>query len=92
MPSATQIGGFIENQDGVHGGRPCIAGTSVSVRRIALWHNAGLIPEEIAHKFGHLSLAQVYAGLAYYHANRDEIEADLESEARATEALERTGA
>jgi hypothetical protein len=28
----------------------------------------------------HLSLAQVYAALAYYHANRDEIEADLAEE------------
>jgi uncharacterized protein (DUF433 family) len=90
-PSATQIGSFIESHDGVHGGRPCIAGTGVSVRRIALWHNAGLVPEEIVRKFGHLSLAQVYAALAYYHANRDQIGADLESEARALEAIERTG-
>ena len=28
----------------------------------------------------HLSLAQVYAALAYYHANRDEIESDLAEE------------
>ncbi|UXE64941.1 MAG: hypothetical protein KA717_32395 [Woronichinia naegeliana WA131] len=28
----------------------------------------------------HLSLAQVYAALAYYHANRDEIEANLAEE------------
>lgn len=90
MPSATQIGSLIEHRGGVHGGRPCIAGTSVSVRRIALLHNAGLVPEEIVQKFGHLSLAQVYAALAYYHANRDEIEADLASETRGTEALERT--
>ena len=89
MPSATQIGNLIERRDGVHGGRPCVAGTSVSVRRIASWHNAGLVPEEIVQKFGHLSLAQVYAALAYYHANRDEIDTDLQSEARATEALER---
>jgi hypothetical protein len=34
----------------------------------------GLIPEEIARKFGHLSLAQVHAALAYYHANKAEIE------------------
>jgi len=32
----------------------------------------GLIPEEIARKFGHLSLAQVHAALAYYHANQAE--------------------
>jgi uncharacterized protein (DUF433 family) len=85
----TQIGSFIESRAGVHGGRPCIAGTSVSVRRIAQWYNAGLVPEEIVQKFGHLSLAQVHAALAYYHANREEIDADLEAEARATEALER---
>ncbi len=91
MPSVTQIGSLIESHEGVQGGRPCVAGTSVSIRRIAFWHNAGLVPEEIAQKFGHLSLAQVYAALAYYHANRGEIDADLESEARATEVLERTG-
>jgi hypothetical protein len=28
----------------------------------------------------HLNLAQVYAALAYYHANRDEIETDLAEE------------
>ena len=90
VPSIIQIGSLIENHESVHGGRPCIAGTSVSVRRIALWYKAGLVPEEIVRKFGHLSLAQVYAALAYYHANRDGIEADLESEARITEALEQT--
>jgi len=49
----------------------------------------GLIPEEILRKFGHLSLAQVHAALAYYHANQKEIDADLEAEAKETEALER---
>jgi uncharacterized protein (DUF433 family) len=48
----------------------------------------GLIPEEIARKFGHLSLAQVHAALAYYHANKAEIDTDLEAEARETEVLE----
>jgi hypothetical protein len=49
----------------------------------------GLIPEEIARKFGHLSLAQVHAALSYYHTNQAEIDADLETEARETEALVR---
>jgi len=48
----------------------------------------GLIPEEIVRKFGHLSLAQVHAALAYYHANQAEIDRDLEAETRETEALE----
>lgn len=88
MAVTTQIGTFIESRPGVHGGRPCIAGTSVSVRRIAQWYITGLIPEEIAQKFGHLSLAQVHAALAYYLANPEEIDADLDAEARTTEALE----
>lgn len=88
MATVTEIGSLISRQAGIRGGRPCIAGTAVSVRRIAQWHNMGLIPEEIARKFGHLSLAQVHAALAYYHANQSEIDSDLEAEAQETEALE----
>lgn len=88
MATVTEIGSLISRRPDVRGGRPCIAGTGVSVRRIAQWHNMGLIPEEIVRKFGHLSLAQVHAALAYYHANKAEINADLETEARETEALE----
>ncbi|MGC9945244.1 MAG: DUF433 domain-containing protein [Bryobacteraceae bacterium] len=73
----------------IRGGRPCIAGTGVSIRRIARWHQMGLVAEEIVRKFGHLSLAQVHAALAYYQANQGEINADLEAEAREAEALER---
>ena len=88
MATVTEIGSLISRRPDIRGGRPCIAGTGVSVRRIAQWHNMGLIPEEIARKFGHLSLAQVHAALAYYHANQGEIDRDLESEARETKTLE----
>jgi len=89
METLTEIGSLIARRPEIRGGRPCIAGTGVSVRRIAQWHNMGLIPEEIARKFGHLSLAQVHAALAYYYANQAEIDRDLDAEARETEALER---
>ena len=88
MTNVTEIGILISRRPEIRGGRPCIAGTGVSVRRIARWHNMGVIPVEIARKFGHLSLAQVHAALAYYHANQAEIDADLETEAQETEALE----
>jgi uncharacterized protein (DUF433 family) len=88
MATTTEIGSLISRHPGLRGGRPCVAGTGVSVRRIAQWHNMGLIPEEIARKLGHLSLAQVHAALAYYHANQPEIDADLDAEAREAEALE----
>jgi uncharacterized protein (DUF433 family) len=89
MAAVTEIGSLISRRPNVRGGRPCIAGTGVSVRRIAQWHNLGLIPEEIARKFGHLSLAQVHAALAYCRANQVEIDTDLEAEAMEADALER---
>jgi uncharacterized protein (DUF433 family) len=88
MATVSDIGSLISRSPEIRGGRPCIAGTGVSVRRIAQWHNMGLIPEEIVRKFGHLSLAQVHAALAYYHANQAEIEADLQAESREADALE----
>jgi len=73
----------------VRGGRPRIAGTGVTVRRIVGWYKLGLSPEEIADRIGHLSLAQVHAALAYYHANREEIEADIMAEEVEADKLER---
>jgi uncharacterized protein (DUF433 family) len=89
MATLTEIGGFISQDPNIRGGRPCVAGTGVTVRRIAQWHNMGLIPEEIARKISHLSLAQVHAALAYYHANAAAIDADLESEAVQAESIEK---
>ena len=40
--------------------------------RVAAWYKMGLTPEEIATQYGHPSLAQVYAALAYYHANAED--------------------
>jgi len=83
------IGTLIVATPEIRGGRPRIAGTGVTVRRIASWYKLGLSAKEIADQFGHLTVGQVYAALAYYHANREEIDADLAAEDAATEALER---
>jgi uncharacterized protein (DUF433 family) len=87
MAVEVQINTLISRTPGLRGGRPCIAGTGVSVRRIAVLHNSGETPEEIAVGFGHISLAQVHAALAYYYANKEEIDADLEAEQREYERL-----
>ena len=80
MAAVTEIGTLIDRDPAVRGGRPKIAGTGVSVSRIAAWYRMGLTPEEIALEYPHLTLAQVHGALAYYHANREEIEADLARE------------
>ena len=80
MATVTDIGELITRSPEIREGRPRIAGTGVTVHRIAGWYKLGLSQEEIAADFGHLSLAQVYAALAYYLLNREEIEAYLASE------------
>ena len=87
MATVTEIGSLISQRPEIGRGRPCIAGTGVSVRRIAVLHNAGEMPEEIARNLGCLSLAQVHAALAYYYANKTEIDADLEAEEREYDTL-----
>ena len=82
------IGTLITRTPDVRGGRPRVAGTGVTVRRIVGWYKLGLTPQEIASRIGHLSLAQVHAALAYYHANQDEIEADIAAEEAEADRLE----
>ena len=84
MESVVEIGTLIERDPEVRGGRPKIAGTGFTVRRIVGWYKVGMTPEEIALEYPHLSLAQVHAALAYYHANRDEIETDIAQEELST--------
>ena len=89
MATLTDIGTLIAQTPDICGGRPRIAGTGVSIRRIAGWYKLGLTPEEIATQIPHLTLAQVHAALAYYHANRDEMEAEMAAEAAEADRLER---
>jgi uncharacterized protein (DUF433 family) len=88
MATVTDIGTLIAQSPGVCGGRPRIAGTGVSVRRIIGWYEMGETPEEIATQIPHLTLAQVHAALAYYHANRPEMDAARAAEDAEQDRLE----
>ena len=87
MRTTVDIGTLIETSPEIRKGRPCIAGTGVTVGRIVGWYNLGLAPEEIAAKMEHLTLAQIHAALAYYHANRDEIDTDIAAEDAVVEQI-----
>jgi uncharacterized protein (DUF433 family) len=80
MSTATDIGKLVTCSSDIGNSRPTITGTGTSVRRVVVLYKEGANAEEIARRMSHLSLAQVYAALAYYHANRDEIEGDLAQE------------
>lgn len=81
---STEIGRLLISTPDVCGGRLRIDGTRITINQIATLYRQGLDAEDIADQYPHLMLAQVYAALAYYHANREEVEADLASESQTT--------
>lgn len=90
MSTVADIGRLIVQDAEICGDRPRIAGTGVSVRRIVIWDKQGLTPEEIIAQIPHLTLAQVYAALAYYHANREQMDAAMKAEDAEADRLEQT--
>src|SRR5438105_2540757 len=64
----------IEITPGICGGKPRIAGHRITVQNVVIWHERmGMSPEEIAAAYPSITLADVYAALAYYLDHRDEI-------------------
>ena len=77
----------IEMTPGLVGGRPRIAGRRITVQNIAVWHEyMGLSADEIAAEYD-LSLANIYAALAYYFDHRDEIKQQIAEDEAFVEAL-----
>ncbi|HEY8750612.1 MAG TPA: DUF433 domain-containing protein [Tepidisphaeraceae bacterium] len=63
---------------GTRGGKPRVAGTRICVQDIYQWHEIeGQSAEAIVKGFPHLTMGDVYAALAYFWDNRDQILADI---------------
>src|SRR6185436_7107609 len=77
---STAISTLLVSSADVCGGRLRIDGTQITVNQIVVLYKQGYSAERIADEYPHLTMAQVYAALAHYHANQDEIEADLDAE------------
>lgn len=85
---SVEIESLLVSSPEIRNGRPRIAGTGITVHRIAVWYRLGHSPEEIARRYPHLTVAQVYAALAYYHANQADIETDLANDEATAERFE----
>jgi uncharacterized protein (DUF433 family) len=73
---------LISSDPNVRGGRPCIAGTGLEVSVIVIdriVHQRTV--DEIASDY-RISLAQVYAALAYYYAHKDEMDSLIQERSR----------
>ena len=77
----------IEITPNVLGGKPRIAGHRISVQDVAIWHEQmGQSVEQIASEY-HLSIADIYAALAYYHDHRSEIDQSMQDAVALVDAL-----
>ena len=81
---STAINTLLVSSPDVCGGRLRIDGTGITVNQIVVLYKQGYSAERIADEYQHLTMAQVYAALAHYHSNQNEIEADLEAEKKET--------
>lgn len=67
----------IETTPEIAGGKARIAGHRITVQNVVIWHESfGKSADEIASEYG-LTLADVYAALAYYFDHREEIDRDI---------------
>ncbi|MBC6477438.1 MAG: DUF433 domain-containing protein [Hormoscilla sp. GM7CHS1pb] len=89
MQTLTDIGTMIVRTPGTCGGRPRIAGSRIAVQFVVNEISAGITSEEIIEDKPHLTLAGIYAALAYYYANKTAMDAEFaayEEECRRPEA------
>ena len=78
---------YIEATPGTRGGKPRISGTRITVADVVLMHRRlGRALEEIAGTYD-LSLAAVYAAMAYYYDHKDDIDQSLDEEEALGEAF-----
>lgn len=84
----TEIDSLLTSNANSRNGQPCISSTGISVHRIAVLYNLGHSTEDIVRKYEHLTPAGVHAALAYYFANKQQIDSEIainESEAEKIE-------
>jgi uncharacterized protein (DUF433 family) len=84
---ATELNSLLITHPGYRQGRPCLRGTGITAHAVAAAHLLGLSAEEICRQNPDLDPSLFYAALAYFFANREQIEADLEADRREGEKL-----
>jgi uncharacterized protein (DUF433 family) len=79
---------YIVKEPGYCSGKAAIGATRVRVNNVVFLHKQGKTADEIRVEYPDLTLAQIYAALAYYHDHQDEIEAELAEDEGADERYE----
>jgi uncharacterized protein (DUF433 family) len=70
----------ITRREDIGNGAPIIEGTRTHAKNIVGYYKLGYTGDELAEALPHLTLAQIYDALSYYHDNTDEIEAEIDAD------------
>lgn len=81
------IGTLIHSDPELHSGRPCLAGTGMTVHAVAARYLNGMSAEEIQDQFPDLDITLFYAAITYYLANRARIDAEMAEDRALAEEL-----
>jgi uncharacterized protein (DUF433 family) len=86
MPTIHSIE-MIVSDPAVRSGRPCLAGTGLRVTDVVIAHTFhDQSPDDIAVNYG-VSLAAVYAALAYYYDNKTALDEDIRAQIKQGQVL-----
>jgi uncharacterized protein (DUF433 family) len=65
---------------GYRQGRPCLRGTGITVHAVADAYHCGLTVEDMCAENPDLDRSLFYAALAYYFANREQVDAEIQAD------------
>ena len=82
MTTATiNVGEFLESKPDVHGGRPVLRGTRITMQSVVAAHVFNKVPlEEIREGNPQIPLGALYAVVAYYYAHQSEMDAEHDAD------------
>lgn len=86
--SPVDIGTLIVSGPGFRDGKPCIAGTGMSVRSVAIRYLQGMSAEAIHEDIPDIPLSHFHAAIARYLANRAAMDAEIAGEEAEADRLE----
>jgi uncharacterized protein (DUF433 family) len=75
--AAEALHSYVTSDPDVCGGRPVIRDTRIPVQTVVGYYKLGMTVDEILAGLPHLTAAQVFDALSYYHDHQAEIEADI---------------
>ena len=76
--AVVDIGTLIESIPGVYGGRPHLARSGLPIIQLVADYRSGMRLADFREAYPHVDDESLYAGLAYYFANREALDAELD--------------